>query len=174
MPTLFFLQHWGIPLSRRFRSLKLWFVVRRYGIAGLQHYIREHVRLAKKFEQLVRSDSRFEVVNQVIFGLVCFRLKGSNQLNEKLLSSINASGKLHMVPASLNDRYVIRFCVCAPNACDADIVYAWHIVSQFTTELLQLLGHEVDKKEEEKAEHHTILDTTYDSYISCSDRMTHG
>uniref|UniRef100_L7LUI3 Putative aromatic-l-amino-acid/l-histidine decarboxylase n=1 Tax=Rhipicephalus pulchellus TaxID=72859 RepID=L7LUI3_RHIPC len=167
-------RHWGIPLSRRFRSLKLWFVVRRYGIAGLQHYIREHVRLAKKFEQLVRSDSRFEVVNQVIFGLVCFRLKGSNQLNEKLLSSINASGKLHMVPASLNDRYVIRFCVCAPNACDADIAYAWHIVSQFTTELLQLLGHEVDKKEEEKGEHHTILDTTYDSYISCSDRMTHG
>ncbi|KAH7957123.1 hypothetical protein HPB52_015583 [Rhipicephalus sanguineus] len=109
-------RHWGIPLSRRFRSLKLWFVVRRYGIAGLQHYIRE----------------------------------GSNQLNEKLLSSINASGKLHMVPASLNDRYVIRFCVCAPNACDADIVYAWHIVSQFTTELLQLLGHEIDKKEEEK------------------------
>ncbi|KAH8038948.1 hypothetical protein HPB51_004060 [Rhipicephalus microplus] len=145
-------RHWGIPLSRRFRSLKLWFVVRRYGIAGLQHYIRE----------------------VMIFGLVCFRLKGSNQLNEKLLSSINASGKLHMVPASLNDRYVIRFCVCAPNACDADIVYAWHIVSQFTTELLQLLGHEVDKKEEEKAEHHTILDTTYDSYISCSDRMTHG
>ncbi|XP_037566161.1 aromatic-L-amino-acid decarboxylase-like isoform X1 [Dermacentor silvarum] len=143
-------RHWGIPLSRRFRSLKLWFVVRRYGIAGLQHYIREHVRLAKKFELLVRSDSRFEVVSQVIFGLVCFRLKGSNQLNEKLLSSINASGKLHMVPASLNDRYVIRFCVCAPNACDADIVYAWHIVSQFTTELLQLLGHETDKKEEEK------------------------
>ncbi|XP_077510425.1 aromatic-L-amino-acid decarboxylase-like [Amblyomma americanum] len=167
-------RHWGIPLSRRFRSLKLWFVVRRYGIKGLQHYIREHVRLAKKFEQLVRSDPRFEVVNQVIFGLVCFRLKGSNQLNEKLLSSINASGKLHMVPASLNDRYVIRFCVCAPNACDADIAYAWHIVSQFTTELLELLAHEVGKKEEEKEPHHTVLDTTYDSYISCSDRMTHG
>lgn len=145
-------RHWGIPLSRRFRSLKLWFVVRRYGVEGLQHYIREHVRLAKKFEQLVRSDSRFEVVSQVVMGLVCFRLKGSNQLNEKLLSSINASGKLHMVPASLNDRYVIRFCVCAPNASDADIDYAWNIVSEFTTELMQLLGHEIDKKEAEKVE----------------------
>lgn len=144
-------RHWGIPLSRRFRSLKLWFVVRRYGIQGLQHYIREHVRLAKKFEGLVRSDARFEVVNEVQFGLVCFRLQGSNQLNMKLLSSINASGKLHMVPASLNDRYVIRFCVCAPNATDDDITYAWDVITQYTTELIQVIGQEPEKEEKDMA-----------------------
>ena len=58
-------QHWGIPLSRRFRSLKLWFVIRSYGVSGLQDYIREHCRLAKVFEEYVLSDRRFEVCNTV-------------------------------------------------------------------------------------------------------------
>ncbi|GFX59114.1 tyrosine decarboxylase [Trichonephila clavipes] len=141
-----FWKHWGIPLSRRFRSLKLWFVIRKYGVEGLQKYIREHVRLAKKFESLVQKDDRFVVANQVHFGLVCFRLKGSNNLNQKLLSSINASGKLHMVPASLSGNYVIRFCVCAQHATDADIVHAWDVIMMFTEELLEIM--KVDMKEE--------------------------
>lgn len=58
-------QHWGIPLSRRFRALKLWFVIRSYGVSGLQSYIREHCRLAKVFEEFVRSDERFQVCNHV-------------------------------------------------------------------------------------------------------------
>jgi len=58
-------RHWGVPLSRRFRALKLWFVIRKYGIEGLQSYIRNHCRLAKSFEALVRKDSRFEVINEV-------------------------------------------------------------------------------------------------------------
>jgi glutamate/tyrosine decarboxylase-like PLP-dependent enzyme len=58
-------RHWGVPLSRRFRALKLWFVIRKYGIEGLQSYIRNHCRLAKLFEALVRKDSRFEVINEV-------------------------------------------------------------------------------------------------------------
>lgn len=58
-------RHWGVPLSRRFRSLKLWFVMRTYGISGLQSYIRHHIRLAKKFEAHVLRDSRFEVCNEV-------------------------------------------------------------------------------------------------------------
>ena len=80
-------RHWGIPLSRRFRALKLWFVIRMYGIEGLQvwiysldflffqHYIREHVRLAKLFESLILADDQFEIVGDVIMGLVCFRMK---------------------------------------------------------------------------------------------------
>ncbi|KAG1653018.1 Tyrosine decarboxylase [Nymphon striatum] len=140
-------RHWGIPLSRRFRSLKLWFVIRKYGVEGLQKYVREHVRLAKKFESLVKKDDRFEVANQVHLGLVCFRLKGSNMWNQKLLSSINASAKLHMVPASLNDRYVIRFCVCAENAKDSDIVYAWDVISQFATDMKEILKIDSNKEE---------------------------
>ena len=60
-----FQQHWGIPLSRRFRSLKLWFVIRTYGVTGLQDYIREHCRLAKVFEEYVLTDRRFEICNTV-------------------------------------------------------------------------------------------------------------
>lgn len=67
-------RHYGIPLSRRFRALKLWFVFRAYGIEGLQRYIRNHIALAKRFEKLVNSDDRFEVLNDVHLGLVCFRL----------------------------------------------------------------------------------------------------
>lgn len=67
-------RHYGIPLSRRFRALKLWFVFRSYGITGLQKYIRNHIALAKRFESLVMSDERFEIRNDVNLGLVCFRL----------------------------------------------------------------------------------------------------
>ena len=70
-------------------------------------------------------------------GLVCFRLKGNNDLNQKLLSNINASGKLHMVPSSVHGRYVIRFCVCAQDAKDADIDYAWDVITDFAAELLE-------------------------------------
>jgi len=121
-------RHWGLPLSRRFRSLKLWFVFRMYGVEGLQKYIREHVRLAKKFEALVKGDDKYEVMNKVEHGLVCFRLKASNGGNQQLLSTINASGKLYMTPCSLNDKYVLRFCVCRETACDADITYAWDVI----------------------------------------------
>lgn len=69
------LQHWQIPLGRRFRALKLWFVLRLYGVANLQAHIRRQVELAKEFADMVRADDRFEVVAEVICGLVCFRLK---------------------------------------------------------------------------------------------------
>lgn len=58
-------RHWGVPLSRRFRSLKLWFVLRSYGISGIQKYIRHHIKLAQRFEECVIKDKRFEVCNQV-------------------------------------------------------------------------------------------------------------
>ena len=70
-------------------------------------------------------------------GLVCFRLRGSDELNQKLLSTINASGRLHMVPASVNEKYVIRFCVCAQNATDEDIEYAWKTLSKMATDVIE-------------------------------------
>lgn len=70
-----FFQHWQIPLGRRFRALKLWFVLRLYGIENLQKHIRNHVAQAHEFEALLLSDSRFEIVEEVVLGLVCFRLK---------------------------------------------------------------------------------------------------
>jgi len=129
-------RHWGIPLSRRFRALKLWFTIRSYGVSGLQAYIRNHCRLAKVFEAKVLQDSRFEVVNDVKVGLVCFKLKGSNDLNRKLLDSINESGRLHMVPTYMKGEYVIRMAVCAEKATEDDMEAAWQIIEEFADALV--------------------------------------
>lgn len=129
-------RHWGIPLSRRFRSLKLWFVIRKYGLSGLQKYIRTHIKLAKHFGTLVRKDHRFEVVNNVRLGLVCFRLLGSDADNQMLLATINASGKLHMIPSMLKNKYIIRFCIVAENAVQEDVEYAWNVIKEYASELL--------------------------------------
>ncbi|PAV88866.1 hypothetical protein WR25_01734 [Diploscapter pachys] len=142
-------RHWGIPLSRRFRSLKLWFVIRMYGVEGLQSYIREHCRLAKKMEALLAADSKFEICNDVFLGLVCFRMRGSDDLNQQLLTRLNSSGRLHMVPASLNDRFVIRFCVCAENAMDDDILHAYDIINQFAQHILHENAKEPIAEEDE-------------------------
>ncbi|CAF3777182.1 unnamed protein product [Rotaria socialis] len=123
-------RHWGVALSRRFRALKLWFTIRSYGIEGLRFYIREHCRLAKVFELLIRTDIRFEIIGNVTLGLVCFRLTGSNKLNQALLLSLNDSGLIHMVPSMVNDLYIIRFAVCAKHATDDDMRIAFHIIQE--------------------------------------------
>lgn len=129
-------RHWGIPLSRRFRSLKLWFVLRKYGLNGLRSYIRNHIKLAKYFEKLVKEDKRFEVVNDVRLGLVCFRLLSSDITNQKFLANINASGKLHMTPSVVKNKYIIRFCVDAEHADHNDIDMAWQIIQEFALEVM--------------------------------------
>jgi aromatic-L-amino-acid decarboxylase len=70
-----YLQHWQIPLGRRFRALKLWFVLRLYGVEGLQCHIRHTVELVKKLEELINKDDRFEISVKAKMGLICFRLK---------------------------------------------------------------------------------------------------
>ncbi|KAL5014664.1 hypothetical protein ScPMuIL_008934 [Solemya velum] len=127
--------NWGIPLTRRIRALKLWFVIRTYGVEGLQKNQRERVRLAKMFEESVRGDNRFEVVGQVTLGLVCFRLKGPNVASKKLLHRINESGKLYMVPAIMGEIYVIRFTIITENANDSDVLYAWKVISKIADKL---------------------------------------
>ncbi|GJQ71430.1 Tdc2 [Trypoxylus dichotomus] len=139
-------RHWSIPLSRRFRALKLWFVLRTYGIKGLQKYIRQHIELAKRFEKLVRRDKRFEICNEVICGLVCFRLKASDELNQKFLSDMNASGKLHMVPANVKCKYVIRFCVVAQDCTEDDIDCSWKIIQDQADHLLKTEKLEGDQE----------------------------
>ncbi|XP_064410411.1 aromatic-L-amino-acid decarboxylase isoform X5 [Latimeria chalumnae] len=130
-------RHWQIPLGRRFRSLKMWFVFRMYGVKGLQEYIRKHVRLAHEFENLVLQDTRFEICAEVILGLVCFRLKGSNALNEQLLKRINNARKIHLVPCNLGDKFVLRFAVCARTVESSHIHFAWKNITDIATELLQ-------------------------------------
>ncbi|XP_066539964.1 aromatic-L-amino-acid decarboxylase [Hoplias malabaricus] len=130
-------RHWQIPLGRRFRSLKMWFVFRLYGLRGLQEHIRKHVRMAKEFESLVRADDHFQIAAEVVLGLVCFRLKGSNVLNEALLKRINSARKIHLVPCQLSGRFVLRFAVCARTIESRHIHEAWTHISQLATELLR-------------------------------------
>ncbi|XP_059167319.1 aromatic-L-amino-acid decarboxylase-like [Physella acuta] len=131
------IRHWGIPLSRRFRALKVWFVIRTYGLKGLQARIREHVRLGKFFESKVLADDRFEVVAQVTLGLVCFRLRNTNELNERLMERVNKSGMVHMVPGMLNDKYILRLAVCTPRTTEDDISFAWDVIRSTAGELLK-------------------------------------
>ncbi|XP_078093012.1 aromatic-L-amino-acid decarboxylase [Mustelus asterias] len=128
-------RHWQIPLGRRFRSLKMWFVFRLYGVKGLQEHIRKHVALAHEFESLVCQDERFEIENDVILGLVCFRLKGSNDQNENLIKKINKIGKIHIVPCQLQDKFVLRFVICAQTAESKHVQYAWQNIKEIATDL---------------------------------------
>ncbi|XP_065168038.1 histidine decarboxylase isoform X2 [Atheta coriaria] len=128
--------HWQIPLSKRFRALKLWFVIRNYGITGLQKHIREGVRFAQKFEALLLADNRFEQSAKRHLGLVCFRLKGANELTEKLLKRLNSRGNLHCVPAALKDDYVIRFTVTSQHTTNEDIVKDWKEIKTVATDIL--------------------------------------
>lgn len=111
------LRHYGIPLSRRFRSLKLWCVLRSYGIQGLQSYMRNHMTLAKRIESHIRADKRFSLENDVHLGLVCFKLKIDAQpslvdkVNMAFLERMNASGEIHLIPTTFHGSYIIRFCV---------------------------------------------------------------
>jgi len=102
---------WQIPLGRRFRSLKLWFVIRHYGIEGLRHHIRHHVGLAQDFASWVEEDDRFELAAPVPLNLVCFRHRGGDSANQRLLDRLNQSGHLYLTHTRLNDRLTLRLCV---------------------------------------------------------------
>lgn len=129
-------RHWQIPLGRRFRALKLWFVLRLYGVENLQEHIRRHCGFAKQFEGLCKKDERFEIVGEVAMGLVCFRLKGANEPSEQLLKRINGRGKIHLVPSKINDVYFLRMAVCSRFTVAEDIDLSWKEVAEAATEML--------------------------------------
>ncbi|XP_076271306.1 aromatic-L-amino-acid decarboxylase-like [Rhynchophorus ferrugineus] len=129
-------RHWQIPLGRRFRALKLWFVLRLYGIENLQAHIRKHIQLAHYFESLVRDDQRFEITEEVIMGLVCFRLKGTNELNEALLKKINGKGVIHLVPSKIRDTYFLRLAICSRYSEEQDMDVSWKEVKEAAEEVL--------------------------------------
>jgi aromatic-L-amino-acid decarboxylase len=102
---------WHVPLGRRFRALKLWFVIRHYGVEGLQFHIRQHIALAQEFASWVKADSRFELLAPHPLNLVCFRLKSGDEASERLLKRLNASGEMFVSHTKLDGKYAIRFCV---------------------------------------------------------------
>ena len=127
---------WHIPLGRRFRALKLWFVIRHYGIEGLQSHIREHVKLSQEFASWVEADDRFELVVQPPLTLVCFRLsQGGDELNQQLLDDLNSSGKLFLTHTKLDDKLTLRFSIGATYTERRHVEQAWALIQQTASAL---------------------------------------
>jgi aromatic-L-amino-acid/L-tryptophan decarboxylase len=102
---------WQIPLGRRFRALKLWFVIRHYGVDGLRHHVRRHVGLAQQFASWVRADEHFELAAPVPLNLVCFRHRAGDEANLRIMDQLNASGELYLTHTRLNDRLTLRLSI---------------------------------------------------------------
>ncbi|XP_020079854.1 tyrosine/DOPA decarboxylase 2-like [Ananas comosus] len=141
---------WQIALSRRFRALKLWMVLRSYGVANLRNFLRGHVRMAKDFEEMVAADGRFEVVVPRYFAMVCFRLlppdgtgggeeTAANEINQRLLEAANASGKVYMTHAVVGGVYLIRFAIGTTLTEEWHVRAAWKVVVEHAEELLKEL-----------------------------------
>jgi aromatic-L-amino-acid/L-tryptophan decarboxylase len=129
------LMDYGPALGRRFRSLKLWAVLRVFGREGLQRTIRGHVRMAEEFERWVAGSDAWELAAPRPFSVVCFRRVGMDELNERLLECVNAAGRVYMSHTRLNDRYVLRFAVGNADTSDADVRLAWDELNTFAEEL---------------------------------------
>jgi aromatic-L-amino-acid decarboxylase len=122
------LSEYGPALGRRFRSLKLWSVLRCYGREGLQARIREAVRLAALFEEWVRAEPGWEVVAPREFSVVCFRREGSDEDNAALLERVNRSGEIFISHTRLNGRYVLRLAVGNERTTEEDVALAWDVI----------------------------------------------
>lgn len=121
---------WHIQLGRRFRSLKLWFVIRHYGIEGLQFHVRQHVAVAQQFAEWVGSDARFELAAPVPLNLVCFRDRRGDSANQALMEKVNASGDLFITHTKLDGKFTLRFCVGQTNTTERHVRQAWKRIQE--------------------------------------------
>jgi aromatic-L-amino-acid decarboxylase len=130
---------WGIPLGRRFRALKLWFVIRDFGVDGLRHLIREHIRLAGLVRTLVEGEKEWEVMAPGPFGLVCFRYRPEgmaiddpkvDEVNRELLARVNGSGKALLTHTVLKGRYAIRWSIGSLQVTERHVRETWDLLQE--------------------------------------------
>lgn len=133
--AVFDYRDWHIQLGRRFRSLKLWFVIRHYGINGLRYHISEHIRLAQLFADWIRISEEFELVAQAPLNLVCFAHKNGNEFNRKLLETINSRGKMYFTHTVVNEKYVLRMCIGQTNTTEEHVIQAWKTIQETAKKL---------------------------------------
>jgi aromatic-L-amino-acid/L-tryptophan decarboxylase len=126
---------WGVPLGRRFRALKLWFVIRSYGIEGLREKIRYHISIAFRLSELISAEPDFEILAPVILSVVCFRYNPSdstddqkNSLNEKLNHLLNDSGKIYLSHTVLKGKYTLRMVTAQTNVTLLHVEKAWELI----------------------------------------------
>ncbi|MCK3685452.1 pyridoxal-dependent decarboxylase [Maribellus sp. YY47] len=134
--AVFDYRDWHVQLGRRFRSLKLWFVIRHYGIDGLRFHIRKHVELATKFTQWVKESSDFELFVEPPLNLVCFRHKNGDDFNMKLMNTINEKGKIFFTHTKLNGQIVLRMSIAQTHTEIQHIEEAWKIITDTARDLV--------------------------------------
>lgn len=128
--AVFDYRDWHTQLGRRFRSLKLWFVIRHYGVEGLQFHVRKHVEMAHRFAQWVADSENFELVTNPPFNLICFRFKGSDEQNMALMNTVNATGKAYFSHTKLNGKIVLRLSVGQTNTEMRHVEEVWRLIKE--------------------------------------------
>jgi aromatic-L-amino-acid decarboxylase len=126
----FSLSDYGPPLGRRFRSLKLWAVLRVYGAEGLRTILREHIRLAALFAEWVEETDDWELVAPRRFSLVVFRRNGTDEENEQILQRVNASGEMFIAHTKLDGRYVLRLAIGNARTTEEHVRRAWEVLNR--------------------------------------------
>lgn len=128
--AVFDYRDWQIPLGRRFRALKLWFVIRDYGVEGLQREVRRHVALAQEFAGWVRADARFELAAPAPLNLVCFRHRGGDAANQAIMDRLNQSGDLYLTHTRLGGQLTLRFCIGQSRTQQSHVARAWRRIQE--------------------------------------------
>jgi len=134
---------YGIQLGRRFRSLKLWFVIRYFGVEGLQNIIREHLRLGEKFSDFIDHHPNFERLAPTQLSTICFRAVPNssmdehsvNELNKKLMDEINNTGKLFLSHTKLNSKFAIRLTISGIRTTEQHVLNAWELIKNKLIEI---------------------------------------
>ncbi|NLF68424.1 MAG: aspartate aminotransferase family protein [Candidatus Anammoximicrobium sp.] len=121
---------WQIPLGRRFRSLKLWFVIRSFGVRGIQERIRRHVAIAQQFAAWVVADPDFELAAPEALSLVCFRHRGGDAINQQIMDRLNQSGQLYLTHTRLCDKLTLRLAIGQTNTELRHVERAWQLIRE--------------------------------------------
>jgi aromatic-L-amino-acid decarboxylase len=119
---------WHVPLGRRFRALKLWFVIRHYGVEGLRRQVRRHVALAQAFAGWVRESPDFELAAPAPLNLVAFRHRGGDDLNRRLQERLNAGGRIYLSHTTIGDRHTLRLSVGQTGTEERHVAAAWDLI----------------------------------------------
>ncbi len=133
--AVFDYRDWQIPLGRRFRALKLWFVIRHYGVEGLRYHLKRHVELAQNFAGWVAHSEQFELATQALLNLVCFRHKDGEEINQALMDRLNRSGDLFLTHTKLNGQFTLRFCVGQTRTQLRHVEQAWQRIQETAASL---------------------------------------
>lgn len=132
-------RNWEIPLGSRFRSLKLWFLLRVYGLESIRKYIRHHIALAEEAERMLKEDGRFEIPFERKGGLVCFKLNGHGKdMNKKLLDNLNSSGVVMMTGSEVKGIYFIRMAIGGTWTQHRHVCQAIDAIKNITDKLLSM------------------------------------